>query len=103
MVPAARQSRLLGEVIDVGPGLVVPYMPPLLLPRLAKLADAEHAMAWFHTFSEAIVAGTLVWIVLNVVLLHRFGQTAGTRVVTAASSTHAKLERSRVRAKASRA
>ena len=81
MVPATRQSRLLGEIVDIGPGLAVSYLPPLLLPRLAKFTDAEHAMAWFNAITAAIVVGTPVWILLNVVLLHRFGQTVGKRVV----------------------
>ena len=86
MVAATRQSRLVGEIIDIGPGLAVSYVPPLLLPRLARFTDADHAMAWFNMLTAAIVVGAIAWIILNVVLLHRFGQTVGkwvtgTRVV----------------------
>ena len=87
MVTATRISRFLAFLVDVSPGFVIGIvavvMGAAMLPGLftGQFDPRNASFATFGTFFLAVFVGIVAWTIWTIVLLYRYGQTIGKKVM----------------------
>ena len=88
MVTATRMSRFLAVLVDGSPGLVIGVvgvvMALVMMPGLFSGSVDPRSMgviASFGVFFIVVAIGMLAWVVWNIVLLYKYGQTVGKKVM----------------------
>ena len=88
LVTATRMSRFLAVLIDASPGLVIAVigiiaaivaMPGLFSGHFDPRGAS--AMAMFGVFFLVVFIGMIGWVVWQIVLLYKYGQTVGKKVM----------------------
>jgi uncharacterized RDD family membrane protein YckC len=87
LVTATRGSRLLAILVDASPGIVVGILAVIgvfsMMPGLLSGQFDPQNMNWgsFIAFGGLIVLLSIGWVVWQIVLLYRFGQTVGKKAL----------------------
>jgi uncharacterized RDD family membrane protein YckC len=87
MVTATRMSRFLAFLVDVSPGLigglVVGVMAVMMMPGLLSghLDPKSASFATFGVFFLVLFVGAIAWTIWTIVLLYKYGQTIGKKVM----------------------
>jgi uncharacterized RDD family membrane protein YckC len=87
MVTATRMSRFLAFLVDVSPGFVIGIvavvMGAAMLPGLfsGHFDPRSASFATFGAFFLLVFVGIIAWTVWNIVLLYKYGQTIGKKVM----------------------
>ncbi len=84
MVTATRMSRFLAFLVDMSPALVVAViggiMAAVMMPGLMK-GDFGGSFASLGLFIFVFAVASIAWVVWNIVLLYRYGQTVGKKTL----------------------
>lgn len=87
MVVATRGQRFLAVLVDISPGFVIGLigvvMAFTMMPGLlaGNFNPAAASIATFGLFFVVIGVGSLGWIIWNIVLLYKYGQTVGKKAL----------------------
>jgi uncharacterized RDD family membrane protein YckC len=87
MITATRMSRFLAFLVDMSPGLVVgvigAIMAAVMMPGILKghFDPQGSGLASFAVFFIVIFVLLIGWLVWNIVLLYRYGQTVGKKAL----------------------
>ena len=87
MVMATRMSRLLAVLIDISPGFVIGIvalvMAAVMLPGVfsGHFDPRTASLATFGTLFLVFFVGIIAWTVWTIVLLYKYGQTVGKKVM----------------------
>ena len=83
LVIATRGSRFLAFLVDISPAFVFGIIAAILAPGLltGKFDPANGAMMVFGLVMLVFFVAALGWIVWTIVLLYRYGQTVGKKVM----------------------
>jgi uncharacterized RDD family membrane protein YckC len=87
MVTATRMSRLLAVLIDLSPafaiGIVAVALAAVMLPGVfsGHFDPAAAGFATFGLFLLVVFVGMLGWLAWTIVLLYKYGQTIGKKVM----------------------
>lgn len=87
MITATRMSRFLAFLVDLSPGLVIAVIggitAAVMMPGMLK-GDFNPRVSGFATLAVLfvlILGVSIGWMVWNIVLLYRYGQTLGKKVL----------------------
>jgi uncharacterized RDD family membrane protein YckC len=82
MVLATRGSRFLAVLVDISPIFVLGILAAVALPSLfmGKL-DAPSSNVMIGLVALVFFVATIGWLIWNIVLLYRYGQTIGKKVL----------------------
>jgi uncharacterized RDD family membrane protein YckC len=83
LVPATRGSRFLAFLVDISPAFVVGIIAAILAPGLltGKFDPANGAMMVFGLVMLVFFIAAIGWTIWTIVLLYRYGQTIGKKVM----------------------
>lgn len=87
MVTATRMSRFLAVLVDISPGFVIgivaAVMAASMLPGVfsGHFDPAAAGFAMVGLFALVVLVGLVAWLVWNIVLLYKYGQTIGKKVM----------------------
>ena len=80
MVTATRTSRFLAFLVDMSPAVIVGIMAAVMMPGLMK-GDFGSSFASLGLFIFVFAVASIAWVVWNIVLLYRYGQTVGKKTL----------------------
>jgi uncharacterized RDD family membrane protein YckC len=87
MVVATRMQRFLAVLVDISPGFVVGIIGAVMVLSMMPGLFAGHFdpksanVATFGLFFLVIGLGSLAWMIWNIVLLYKYGQTVGKKAL----------------------
>jgi uncharacterized RDD family membrane protein YckC len=87
VVTATRMSRFLAFLVDCSPGLVIGVvggvMAAIMLPGgfAGKFDPAAGGMMVFGLFCLVVFVAVIAWVVWQIVLLYKYGQTVGKKAL----------------------
>ena len=87
MIVATRMQRFLAVLVDISPGFVIGLvgvvMAFTMIPGLlsGNFNPATASIATFGLFFTVIGVASLGWLIWNIVLLYRYGQTVGKKAL----------------------
>ena len=83
VVTATRGSRFLAFLVDASPALVVGVLAALMLPGLfaGKFDPAGSGMVAFGMLMLVFGLVSIGWVIWTIVLLYKYGQTVGKKVM----------------------
>ena len=87
LVTATRMSRFLAFLVDCSPGLVIGViagvMVAVMMPGLfsGNFDPRTSGMAMFGVFFFVVGIGAIAWTIWQIVLLYKYGQTIGKKVM----------------------
>lgn len=83
MVTATRGSRFLAVLVDMSPAFVVGILAAVMVPGLfaGKFDPAGSGMVAFGMLMLAFGLLSIGWLVWTIVLLYKYGQTVGKKVL----------------------
>lgn len=87
MVTATRMSRFLAVLVDVSPGFVIGIVAAILgaamLPGLfsGHFDPRTAGFATFGLFFLVVFVGMIAWLIWTIVLVYKYGQTIGKKVM----------------------
>lgn len=83
MVTASRGSRFLAVLVDVSPALVVGILAAVMVPALfaGKFDPAGSGMVAFGMLMLVFGPLSIGWLVWTIVLLYKYGQTVGKKML----------------------
>ena len=83
MVTATRGSRFLAVLVDMSPALVIGILAAVMVPGLfaGKFDPAGSGMVAFGMLMLVLGLLSIGWLVWTIVLLYKYGQTVGKKVL----------------------
>ena len=80
MVTATRTSRFLAFLVDMSPAVIVGIMVAVMMPGLMK-GNFGSSFASLGLLIFVFAVASIAWVVWNIVLLYRYGQTVGKKTL----------------------
>jgi uncharacterized RDD family membrane protein YckC len=87
MVTATRMSRFLAVLVDVSPGFVIGIVAAVMAAAMMPGVFSGHfdprsaSFATFGLFFLVVFVGAIAWTVWTIVLVYKYGQTVGKKVM----------------------